>query len=128
VRDPYYNPNLTVLKTDCSLKMKDEKDAVRKIREDAVQWARACEVGRNEEKQSKTCETIAMIEAFDYSIGDIESTRQLIAEFEKNRPVIKSINWFIPNFHHVYYGGIYTILRFAEYFFWKRDPEQVRPL
>jgi GT2 family glycosyltransferase len=116
VRDPYYNPNLTVLKTDCSLKMQDERDAVRKIREDAAQWARACEVGRKEEKQSKTCETIAMIEAFDYSIGDIESTRQLMAEFEKNRPVIKSINWFIPNFHHVYYGGIYTILRFAEYF------------
>ncbi len=119
VRDPYYNPNLTVLKTDCSLKMKDEKDAVKKIREDALQWARACEASGKEEKQSKTFETIAMIEAFDYSIGDVESNRQLMTEFTKNRPVIKSINWFIPYFHHVYYGGIYTILRFAEYFFRK---------
>lgn len=119
IRDPYYNPNLTVLKTDCSLKTNDERDAVRRIREDAVQWARACEAGRKEEKQSKMSETIAMIESFDYSTSDLESNRQLIAEFEKNRPAIKSINWFIPYFHHVYYGGIYTILRFAEYFFRK---------
>jgi GT2 family glycosyltransferase len=116
LRDPYYNPNLTLLKTDCSLKMQDEKDTVRKIREEAVQWARSCEGTAHEEKQSKSSEMIAMIEAFDYSIGDIESSRQLMAEFTRNRPAIKSINWFIPYFHHVYYGGIYTILRFAEYF------------
>jgi O-antigen biosynthesis protein len=116
VRDPYYNPNLTFLKTDCSLKMEGERNAFEGIRENAIKWARACEVTMKKEKQSKTSETIAMIEAFDYSISDVESNRQLMTEFEKNRPVITSINWFIPYFHHVYYGGIYTILRFAEYF------------
>jgi GT2 family glycosyltransferase len=116
VRDPYYNPNLTVLKTDCSLKMKDEKHRISEIREDAVQWARACDVASYEEKQLQSFETIAMIEAFDYSVSELESNRQLMAEFERDRPVITSINWFIPYFHHVYYGGIYTILRFAEYF------------
>ncbi len=28
---------------------------------------------------------------------------------------IKSITWFIPDFLHPFYGGIYTILRFADY-------------
>jgi len=119
IRDPYYNPNLTFLKTDCTLKTKGERNTFEGIREDAIKWARTCEVAMKEEKQSKTSGTIAMIEAFDYSISDVDSNRQLMAGFEKNRPVINSINWFIPYFHHVYYGGIYTILRFAEYFFRK---------
>jgi GT2 family glycosyltransferase/glycosyltransferase involved in cell wall biosynthesis len=116
IRDPYYNPNLTLLKTDCSLKMKGEEDTLRDIRESAINWAKEWEVEDKREKQLKTGATLGMIEAFDYSMKDLDVNRQLMAKFEKTRPAIKSINWFIPDFHHVYYGGIYTILRFAEYF------------
>jgi len=116
LRDPYYSPNLTLLKTDCSLRMKDERDAITKIREEALQWARACEISGGKRKGSRTIKTVDMIEGFDFSIEDIESTKKLMSEFEKNRLDISSINWFIPYFRHVYYGGIYTILRFAGYF------------
>lgn len=116
LRDPYYSPNLTLLKTDCSLRMKDERDAIRRIREEAFQWARACEISKGRGKGSSVVDTVAMIEGFDYSIEDLESNKKLMSKFEKNRPDISSINWFIPYFHNVYYGGIYTILRFAGYF------------
>ena len=116
-RDPYYNPNLTLVKTDCTLKSRDEEKILREIRENAIKRSRdAGETLKEEEKHLKTAETINFVEALDFSIRDLDICRQRMIDFEKNRPDIKSINWFIPYFYHVYYGGIYTILRFADYF------------
>lgn len=70
---------------------------------------------KNIDNPVKTFEALALIEDIDFSAHDLEQNRLLMFEFEKNRPEVKSINWFIPAFLHAYYGGIHTILRFANF-------------
>lgn len=71
---------------------------------------------KNQDKPAKTLETLNLIAALDFSVQELEQNRKLMSEFEGKKPEIKSINWFIPYFLHAYYGGIYTIFRFADYF------------
>lgn len=71
---------------------------------------------KNQDKPAKTLETLNLIAALDFSVQELEQNRKLMSEFEEKKPEIKSINWFIPYFLHAYYGGIYTIFRFADYF------------
>lgn len=63
----------------------------------------------------KALDAINLIGALDFSMDDFEKNRQLMSEFKEKKPEIKSINWFVPYFLHAYYGGIYTIFRFADY-------------
>ncbi len=114
--DPYYNPNLTFIKTDCSLKTNGEGKILKEIRENALEQSKSRGIIPGEDKQPKTAGAIHLVEILDFSISDLKKCRDLMNEFAKKRPVIKSINWFIPYFLHVYYGGIYTIFRFADYF------------
>jgi O-antigen biosynthesis protein len=71
---------------------------------------------KNHDRLVQTLEALNLIAALDFSSDDLEHNRQIISDFEKKRPEIKSINWFIPYFLHEYYGGIYTIFRFASHF------------
>ena len=47
---------------------------------------------------------------------DINSSISRTKKFFEKKQKIKTISWFIPDFEHVFYGGIYTILRFAAFF------------
>jgi len=67
-------------------------------------------------RPAQTIDALNLIDDLDFSSEDLEYNRQIISDFEKKRPDIKSINWFIPYFLHAYYGGIYTIFRFANFF------------
>lgn len=71
---------------------------------------------KNHNKPAQTLDALNLIDALDFSYDDLEHNRRIISDFEKKRPEIKSINWFIPYFLHAYYGGIYTIFRFANFF------------
>lgn len=71
---------------------------------------------KNCNRPAQTLDAINLIEALDFSCDDLEHNRRIMSDFEKKRPEIKSINWFIPYFLHAYYGGIYTIFRFANFF------------
>jgi hypothetical protein len=51
---------------------------------------------------------------FDFSKSDVE--RSIAACSTPGRREIKSLTWFLPEFSHGFYGGIHTILRFAEHF------------
>jgi glycosyltransferase involved in cell wall biosynthesis len=51
----------------------------------------------------------------DFSIQDIIQSQRLSLDFP-GKIDIGNITWFLPEFSHPYFGGIYTILRFAEYF------------
>jgi len=115
-RDPYYNPNLTLIKTDCSLKITDEEKILKEVRENVMAQNRSIVTAAREDKQPNTSETVNLIEALDFSISDLDMSRSIMCEFEKKRPTITSINWFIPYFHHAFYGGIHTIFRFADHF------------
>jgi len=59
---------------------------------------------------------ISSIRKMDFSDHDVEENRELMLRFNTVKNLdVKTINWFLPCFNHPY-GGIYTILRFAEYF------------
>jgi len=64
--------------------------------------------------QAYQSEAFALAEQFDFSTEDLARSRQVQAE-NRGDLEIKSLTWFIPDFHHAYYGGMYTILRFADY-------------
>jgi glycosyltransferase involved in cell wall biosynthesis len=57
----------------------------------------------------------ALASLFDFSAEDVERSNEIL---RGNPGTIrfKEINWFVPDFDNVYWGGIHTILRFAEYF------------
>jgi O-antigen biosynthesis protein len=55
-----------------------------------------------------------LVGAFDFTPADIAAS-QHVHEQNPGEIDIKSVTWFIPDFQHPFYGGIYTILRFAEY-------------
>jgi glycosyltransferase involved in cell wall biosynthesis len=73
-------------------------------------------LSKNRDGAGKTLDALSLIGALDFSMEEFNRNRQLMSEFEKKMPEVKSINWFIPYFLHAYYGGIYTIFRFANYF------------
>ena len=51
---------------------------------------------------------------FDLSCDDFEKNHFILNK--RNNDKIQVINWFVPNAEHILYAGIYTILRFANYF------------
>lgn len=51
----------------------------------------------------------------DFSQQDIQASQNL-HEIYPGELDFRSITWFLPEFENPYYGGIYTLLRFADYF------------
>lgn len=68
------------------------------------------------QKNNKFKEQKDLISAIDVSYEDLQKNFSIINNESNIRAELKTINWFIPNFEHPLYGGIYTILRFAAYF------------
>jgi len=62
-----------------------------------------------------------IIRQLDFSHSDLEKNYKLLSSNAGDSTEIKIINWLIPDFKHVLYGGIYTILRFANYFQANKD-------
>ena len=50
----------------------------------------------------------------DFSENDIKISKR-VNEENRSQLNIQSITWLLPEFQHPFYGGIYTILRFADY-------------
>jgi glycosyltransferase involved in cell wall biosynthesis len=60
---------------------------------------------------------LALNGGFDATDAILEDNRRLIEGYlarDTFRP--RSVVWMLPFFHHVYFGGTYTLLRFAEHF------------
>ncbi|NLG71352.1 MAG: glycosyltransferase family 4 protein [Chloroflexi bacterium] len=64
---------------------------------------------------SYTPEALLYSTWMDFSEEDVIASRRL-HEIYAGPMDIRSITWFLPDFTHPYYGGVYTLLRFAEYF------------
>ena len=57
-----------------------------------------------------------MVETLDFSSADLEKNRAVMINFKNMRDIdVKTVNWFLPYYKHGY-GGIQTILRFADFF------------
>ncbi len=59
-------------------------------------------------------ESRALVNAFDASSELIRRSQSGTTGLSLNR--IHRITWVLPEFHHAFYGGVHTILRFADYF------------
>src|SRR4051794_21410721 len=57
-------------------------------------------------------EALDFAETFDFTPAELQRSAATMATHAGALPV-QSVNWFLPHFDHAYYGGIYTILRFA---------------
>ncbi len=51
---------------------------------------------------------------FQITESDIETSEKIVKNTELDK--IKTANWFVPNFDHLSFGGIFTIFRFIEKF------------
>jgi glycosyltransferase involved in cell wall biosynthesis len=60
---------------------------------------------------------LALSGAFDATDAVLEENRRLIDDYRRGEPLEpRTIIWFLPYFHHVYFGGTHTLLRFADHF------------
>lgn len=97
------------------------KASIRTIRKDGVTsfTKQALEKARDRDwhvsLEAGYSEAALMARMYDFEEQDIRISK---AVHEQNSgPLdLKEINWFIPPFDNPYWGGIHTILRFAEYF------------
>jgi O-antigen biosynthesis protein len=54
---------------------------------------------------------------FDATDAELADNVALIDSYRRGGQLeIRTIQWFLPFFHHVYYGGTHTLLRFADHF------------
>jgi len=66
-------------------------------------------------KIKRFLERQGVIESTDITRDDLKNHFAITDDTQDHLDKIKSVNWFIPHFEHVLYGGIYIILKFAEY-------------
>jgi glycosyltransferase involved in cell wall biosynthesis len=60
---------------------------------------------------------LALSGAFDATDEALAENAALIDAYMRSEPLeIRTIQWFLPFFHHVYFGGTHTVLRFADHF------------
>jgi hypothetical protein len=60
---------------------------------------------------------LALSGAFDIDDATQAENEQLVADYLNGGPrEIKTVLWYLPFFHHVYFGGTHTLLRFADHF------------
>jgi O-antigen biosynthesis protein len=62
--------------------------------------------------RSYSQEAMILASNLDFSISDLEASQKALQSF-RDHSTVQSITWFLPDFHNPFYGGIYTILRFA---------------
>lgn len=59
---------------------------------------------------------VEAIKTFDFGLNDVNEIKKMMDDYTISRKEIHSINWLVPYFEHHLFAGIYTILRFADYF------------
>ena len=67
------------------------------------------------QQQSYSSEAFGFVEWLDFTPEQLRQSLALMAANRGPLPV-KTINWYLPNFEHAYYGGVYTVFRFAASF------------
>jgi glycosyltransferase involved in cell wall biosynthesis len=71
---------------------------------------------RDDETTLAESDELAISGAFDYTREEMAAHRAVIDAYASmKRCDIRTIQWFLPYFAHAYFGGVYTILRFADH-------------
>ena len=56
------------------------------------------------------------VRTFDFGPSQVREVKELMRKYAVSRPEIRTINWLVPHVKHPFFAGVYTILRFADYF------------
>ncbi len=114
--DPFYNPNLTLVGTDCALR-EDERSgealAVQTLSKD-LPGAREPVVASRARQQRHVAEHL--LDALDHTPEQSRASREeepRRLEALRARGRVERVTWFVPAFGHPF-AGIHTIFRFAE--------------
>jgi glycosyltransferase involved in cell wall biosynthesis len=71
----------------------------------------------DDEPDLNESDLLAISGAFDATDAELADNADLIEGYRRGGPMeIKSVQWFLPWFHHAYFGGTHTLLRFADHF------------
>ena len=109
--DPFFNPGLSYWSSKPAYRSKSEKPPAQFVDEflrtlsGAAGQVLAPDYSR---------EAVHIAQWFDAGHSEIEASQKIHLEFQGQLD-IRSASWFIPEFHNPYYGGMFTILRFANY-------------
>lgn len=112
--DPFFNPSLSIWSTIPKVKPSSEGTAI----ESALQ--KISEINENifstyhYQPIDYSAEGNNISTWLDVTPDQLSESRRLHELFTD--PInIKTVSWFIPEFKNAFYGGIYTILRFADF-------------
>jgi len=67
---------------------------------------------------------IAELDFYNPSAEALQANLRVVERFDERPNRIRTATWFVPWFHHVYFGGIHTIFRFIQ---WMRATRTVEP-
>jgi len=109
--DPFFSPNLSCWSTEPVFHSVQEKSASQFM--DEYLSAISSHVEKPAESDYSK-EAINIARWFDLGYSEIEKSRKVHLD-HPGLLEINSASWFIPSFANPYYGGIFTILRFANY-------------
>jgi O-antigen biosynthesis protein len=90
--DPYFNPNLQLIAGGVQFRGQTQETT----------------------RLDYHAESQILVTAFDFTREDVERSRHLTAGSDAQP--LQRLTWFLPEFSHPFYGGVHTILRFAEHF------------
>jgi O-antigen biosynthesis protein len=121
--DPYYNPNLSYKESIPQIRDSKEESPLRVVEKYLLQIGGGREPDQSctshapglTETSSNHLATVNLVEEFDFSDKEFYLSKKLMSQ-HKGQIDLETINWFIPDFNNPYWGGIRTILQFADYF------------
>ena len=109
--DSFFNPNLSCWSTKPVFRSIQEKSPSQFMNE---YLAAISNPVKKPAASDHAKEAINIARWFDIGYPEIEESREVHLRYP-GRLEIESASWFIPSFSNPYYGGIFTILRFANY-------------
>ena len=71
----------------------------------------------DDEQLLSESELLGLSGSFDATDAELADNQRLVDAYQSGPPFEpKTIIWLLPFFHHVYFGGTHTLLRFADHF------------
>jgi GT2 family glycosyltransferase/SAM-dependent methyltransferase len=109
--DPYWNINLSLWQKQPAFRSRNEQSSLEFAEKHLQDMKAAIAKLTGPLPPSEEDFYISRFDCSEEQLNRVRSHANTLAGFH----TVKRVMWFIPSFEHAFYGGIFTILRFAEY-------------
>ena len=109
--DPFFNPNLSYWSSKPVYRSRGDTHPMEFVNEFLILSAKPAGTSPVSDYYR---EAVNLTQWFDAKHSEIEASQKIHADYP-GKLDINSVSWFIPEFNNPYYGGIFTILRCANY-------------